>query len=110
MIRRLIFLVGALALASAPVLACIHLPKDYAGSVEQSSQGGVIFWNKGREELVLKPSLRFAPPAGAPSDGNLPSEIAWVIPLPSVPDACALVATRSAARANTAVAMRATRP
>ncbi|MBI4617187.1 MAG: DUF2330 domain-containing protein [Planctomycetes bacterium] len=68
--------------AAAPVLACIHVPKDYAGSAEQGGQEAILLYNDGREHLILKNDFRIEPGAG----GQLPSHLAWVIPVPAVPD------------------------
>ena len=68
--------------ACTPVLACIHPPAGYSGSVEQGGQEAIVFWNQGREELVVKNDFRIVPGP----DGGLPGRIAWVIPLPAAPD------------------------
>lgn len=68
--------------ACAPALACIHPPKEYAGSAQQGAQEAIVFWHQGREELVIKNDFRIVPGPG----GELPTHLAWVVPVPSAPD------------------------
>lgn len=62
--------------------ACMHLPKTYQGSHAQTAQEALIFWSQGRQELVIKVDYRIKPRAGE----GMPPYLAWVIPLPSVPE------------------------
>lgn len=82
MTRWIASLAAALALA-APAYPCLHLPATYAGSHVQTQQEGIVFWDAGREELVLKNDFRITPGPG----GELPAFLGWVVPVPEVPDA-----------------------
>ncbi|MGE0709179.1 MAG: DUF2330 domain-containing protein [Planctomycetota bacterium] len=74
----------ALLLLAAPAWACMHLPKDYQGSVEQTAQGALIFWDGGKEDLVMRPAYRAKGAA-------VPASLAWIIPTPSVPGSYGVV-------------------
>lgn len=69
---------GSLLLAGL-ALACLHPPRDYQATVEATGQEALLFWNDGREELVLKADYK------VDSEKPLPS-LAWVMPVPSLPD------------------------
>lgn len=78
---------GALGLTLcllAPSAACIHAPKDYAGSVAQSGQTAIVFWDQGVEDLVLRPAY-------VSKGGKAPASLAWVIPVPSAPQSYGIV-------------------
>ncbi|MBI4617188.1 MAG: DUF2330 domain-containing protein [Planctomycetes bacterium] len=79
-------LILAAAAVAAPVFACEHLPRGYDGTLEQTAQEAIVFWNAGREILVLKNDFRIDPGAS----GQLPSHLAWVLPVPSEPSAYAV--------------------
>jgi hypothetical protein len=84
---RLAVLSLAAAIAIAPAAyTCIHPPRDFKGSIEQTAQSAVILWHAGRQELVLRNDYQITPA----DDGQLPAAIAWVIPVPSVPDTYAI--------------------
>ncbi len=70
------------AVLAVPALCCEHLPAGYAGSLEQTGQEAILFWKAGREVLILKNDFRIDPAEG----GALPSHLAWVLPVPNVPD------------------------
>lgn len=57
--------------------ACIHGPEDYVGEFHQEGQQALAVWDGGQEDLFLRPTVVFEEAA--------PAEIAWVIPVPSVP-------------------------
>lgn len=69
-------------LAPSAVFPCWSRPLDYASAPEHGMMEALILWNQGREELLLKNDFRVKPGPG----GELPSHIAWVIPVPAVPD------------------------
>ncbi|MCB9893143.1 MAG: DUF2330 domain-containing protein [Planctomycetes bacterium] len=97
--KRLFALVLALlavpAIAPVPGDACLHAPAAFKGSVDSAAQRGLVFFDNGREELVLQPGYtintttldkdEFA------DDGTLKNfkSFAWVVPLPSLPDSYA---------------------
>lgn len=58
--------------------ACIHAPKGYDGSVEQTSQSAIVFWDAGVEDLVIKPAFQA-------KGSKAPASLAWVIPVPAQP-------------------------
>jgi Uncharacterized protein conserved in bacteria (DUF2330) len=80
--ERLVVLVAVVALLAwaAPSSACMHLPASYEGSVTQRAQSAVVLWHDGREELILRAQV-------AVRGKEPPAELAWVIPVPNVPDA-----------------------
>jgi hypothetical protein len=78
---RTVRLAACLSLLAAPAFACLHMPADFAGSVEQSAQGGIVIWNDGHEELILKNDFVIRADDGA----TLPSSLAWVVPVPNEP-------------------------
>jgi len=81
MTLRPLRLAACLSLLAAPAFACLHMPADFAGSVEQSAQGGIVIWNDGHEELILKNDFVIRAESGA----AMPSSLAWVIPVPNEP-------------------------
>jgi hypothetical protein len=73
-------LLGLLALAcAAPVESCCMVPRDYKGTISQSSQEAVLFHHDGREELILKINYQI-------KGDTLPDRFAWVITVPAEPD------------------------
>jgi len=71
-----------IALAGSSAWACLHGPSS-AGPIEidQDRQKAVVLYNAGREELILGVDYEVK--------GGEIDEIAWVIPVPQVPDAYA---------------------
>lgn len=57
--------------------ACIHGPDGYEGEFHQEGQQALAVWDGGQEDLFLRPTVVF--------EEDAPAEIAWVIPVPSVP-------------------------
>lgn len=73
--------------------ACLHTSKDYA-PWRTTDQEAIVFWRKGREELILSLSYEAnqddedspnAKRAAKPGQ-TLPADFAWVIPVPTAPD------------------------
>ncbi|MCA8913576.1 MAG: DUF2330 domain-containing protein [Planctomycetes bacterium] len=94
-IRYLLPLMGcfaALALSPAPGEACIHGPKEFKGYVDSGAQRGLVFWDNGREELVIQPAYTVNTAAleadEFTDDGKLKNfdSFAWVLPLAALPD------------------------
>jgi hypothetical protein len=65
-------------LAVQPSQACLHLPVDYEGSLEQQAQGGIVFWRAGKEDLILKVDVDV-------EGKTAPASLAWVVPVPTKP-------------------------
>lgn len=78
--KRLLFVVAFLP-------ACLHPPRDYKGSLEETSQQAIIFYENGREELILKVDYK------AKGD-KLPTSLAWVVPTPTTPDHYAVTSAK----------------
>lgn len=70
-------------------LACLHPPRSYKGSLEETGQQAVIFFADGREELVLRVDYKLGP------EGKLPETLAWVVPTPTVPDHYAVASPKA---------------
>jgi hypothetical protein len=95
-------LVGGLISGLMPLKACMVAPPDYRGIIGHSAKEAVIFFDKGREELILRVdykinspvplSLLRAKPKSASKIGAIkpPSRVAWVITVPNEPDAYAV--------------------
>ncbi|MCA8914291.1 MAG: DUF2330 domain-containing protein [Planctomycetes bacterium] len=93
-------LVAMLAtLVVAPICgdACLHAPAAFKGSVDSAAQRGLVFFDNGREELVLQPGYSINTTTLEKDefgdDGRLKNfkSFAWVVPLPSLPDSYAEV-------------------
>jgi hypothetical protein len=75
--------------------ACIHPPKGFTAYVDSGAQRGLVFFDNGREELVIQPSYTVSTidmPASEFTDAGLLKNLtafAWVVPLPSLPDSYA---------------------
>jgi hypothetical protein len=86
-----------LALAPGNGDACIHPPKAFKGVVDSAAQRGLVFFDNGRQELVLQPGFTVnTAELGADEfteDGLLKNfkAFAWIVPLPSLPDSYAEV-------------------
>ncbi|MBK9975003.1 MAG: DUF2330 domain-containing protein [Planctomycetes bacterium] len=96
----LLLLALGLTLRTPAVEACIHAPKDLEFPIEAGSQRGIVMWDNGREELVLMPGYKLADT----KDGKSPEiaesglvanfkSFAWLVPVPSIPDAYKETAT-----------------
>lgn len=72
-------LVVVISIGRLPVSACLHLPATYEGTISQSDQEGIIFFDNGREDLILKANYQIKGKA-------LPPNFAWVITVPNTPD------------------------
>ncbi|MBZ0135699.1 MAG: DUF2330 domain-containing protein [Planctomycetes bacterium] len=89
----------AIGLAFVPVRndAGLHGPPGFKGYVDTGAQRGLVFWDNGREELVLQPGWTIATSTLAGDEYNDAGllknfdEIAWVVPLPTLPDRYAAV-------------------
>ena len=83
-IRYLLPLMGcfaALALSPAPGEACIHGPKEFKGYVDSGAQRGLVFWDNGREELVIQPAYTVNTAALEADEWHLlPGEVAGPSP------------------------------
>ncbi len=74
-------IVSTLAVPAAR--ACLHGPESFRGEVGQARQEAIVFWSAGREELILRNTWQLRPDEGQ----ALPVSLAWVIPVPTEPDA-----------------------
>lgn len=87
LVKRLLALVSLPVVALSPARtasACCMVPADFSGRISQSLQQGVILFNEGREELVLRIHYRI--------DGAaMPDRFAWVVTTPNEPDAYRVV-------------------
>jgi len=90
-------LVFAAALAFAPLIphepvqACIHGPSEFIVPIKAGGQAGLIFFADGREQLVIRPSYSYELPEDADGKGKNDAtskltSLAWLIPVPSLPD------------------------
>jgi hypothetical protein len=64
-------------LTSQPIHPCIHKPVDYKGSVTETTKEAFIFHDGVNAHLIHKTTIK--------AEGPLPSDLAWVIPIPSLP-------------------------
>ena len=60
-------------------LACCMLPKTYKGSIEQTQQEGIIIYDKGIEDLILKVDPKITGVADL-------KDLCWLITVPNEPD------------------------
>jgi hypothetical protein len=72
--------VCAAVLSRGPVEACIHGDESFKGSINTDTQEAILFFDKGREELILRADYNIR-------GLQLPKTVAWVLTLPSEPDA-----------------------
>jgi len=63
----------------ADLAACCMVPAGFAGSIGQSAQQGLIFFDEGREDLILGIDYRI-------TGETMPDRFAWVITVPNEPD------------------------
>ncbi|MGE3851132.1 MAG: DUF2330 domain-containing protein [Planctomycetota bacterium] len=81
---------AAIALVLLPPTAarpCMHGPADYKGSMVETSQQAIIFFDQktSREELVIRINYRET------TDNTAgPGNFGWVVPVPTVPDSYAV--------------------
>lgn len=75
--RRLLPLLLSLALSASTARACIHAPQGYEGAVNEKTKQALLFHDGQNAHLVVSTQLQSAI--------KLPSAMAWVIPLPSLP-------------------------
>ncbi|MCC6465178.1 MAG: DUF2330 domain-containing protein [Planctomycetes bacterium] len=95
MTRRILLLAVLLVLGSrlaqAPAHALMSGPADLKLDMDSGDLCGLVFFDAGREVLVLQPSY-FVPTAGKESaltdEGKVRGlrSLAWVVPLPAAPD------------------------
>lgn len=88
---------GVAAVAAAPLFvagpvdACLHPPVEIAYPLKPGTQLALVFFADGRQEMVIRPSYKLELPEtgpNAPKDdahGRL-TTLAWVVPVPNVPD------------------------
>jgi len=89
----------AAAVTTAPDCpqACIHAPARFTAYVDSGAQRGLVFFDNGREELVIQPAYTVntteLKPDQFTDDGLLKNfnAFAWLVPLPSLPDSYAEV-------------------
>lgn len=95
--RRFVLATLLLGAAVAQHQACIQPPKDFTRYVDTGTQRGLVFFDNGREELVIQPAYTVSTidvPAAEFTDAGTFKHLtsfAWVVPLPSLPDAYAEV-------------------
>ena len=58
---------------------CCMVPRGYKGSISQSAQEAILFYDQGREDLILKINYKI-------SGEKMPDRFAWVITVPNEPD------------------------
>ena len=95
----LLIVLSAVVLTLAPARheACLHGPADFSGYVDTGAQRAIVFWDNGRQELVLQPGWTIATAtlsADEYNDEGLLADfdkIGWIVPLPSLPDRYAAV-------------------
>lgn len=80
-----------LASAHQPARACIHPPAGFMAPIDAGAQRGLVFWDNGREVLVIQPGYQVNETKLAEDDlyeGRVKSfkSFAWLLPLPSLPD------------------------
>lgn len=70
-------LASAFLLAPIPAQGCLHPPREYPGKVGSSLQEYLFYRDSGLVHLIANQRIA--------AGDSLPSHLAWVIPLPSVP-------------------------
>lgn len=78
-------------LPATGALACLHL-REGDLDIRQSRQRALVFWEAGRQELILSVDYEMQATSGRPASAVASAadrQLAWVIPLPSMPDAYA---------------------
>jgi hypothetical protein len=84
--KKIIALLAVCVLTLGPAIrprACCMPPRDYKGTIGQTAQEAVMFFADGREELILKIKYHL-------TGESMPDRFAWIITVPSEPDAYAL--------------------
>jgi hypothetical protein len=95
--KRLVPAILLLVAAAAQHRACIQPPEGFKHYVDTGTQRGLVFFDNGREELVIQPAYLVStidmPAAEFTDEGMLKglSSFAWVLPLPALPDSYAEV-------------------
>ena len=88
---------AALTLAPAQHEAGIHGPAGFKGYVDSGPQRGLLFWDNGRQEMVIQPGWTIATATLTGDEYNDEGllknfdSLGMVIPLPSLPDKYAAV-------------------
>lgn len=94
--KALAFLFATAALMAAvalvPAGACIHPPSGFGAPIDSGAQRGLIFWDNGRQVLLVQPGYRVnvhkLERAEVSDDGIVKGlrSFAWLLPLPALPD------------------------
>lgn len=93
----LIAVAAALAIAANEPQACIHGPSGFKGYVDTGAQRGLVFWDNGRQDMVIQPGWTIATATLTADEYNEEGllkdfdALGFVIPLPSLPDKYAAV-------------------
>lgn len=79
--------------ASSLAAACIHTPATWEGSLEQTGQSAIAFWDQGVQDLVIRPAIRVKGVKGAEGSRRVtpPQSFAWVVPVPTAPTSYGVV-------------------
>jgi hypothetical protein len=75
---------GILAMPGRPAEPCCMVPRSFGGSIGQSLQQAILFFDQGREDLILRIHYTIT---GAKA---MPDRFAWVVTVPHEPDAYAV--------------------
>jgi len=65
-----------IAVGALSILACIHFPQDYKETITEGKKEILVFQTADEAHLIIKTNL---------SAKKLPSQMAWVLPVPSLP-------------------------
>lgn len=94
--KALAYIIAAATITAAAALvpagACIHPPKGFLAPIDSGAQRGLIFWDNGRQELVIQAGYRVnihkLERAEVTNDGIVKGlrSFAWLVPLPALPD------------------------
>lgn len=93
----LLAICAALAITANQPQACVHGPSSFKGYVDTGAQRGLVFWDNGRQEMVIQPGWTIATATLAADEYNDEGllenfdSVGFVIPLPSLPDKYAAV-------------------
>jgi hypothetical protein len=66
-----------LSMCAMPLQACLHPPLSYKDVVTEKTKQALVFHDGKNAHLIIKTEIA--------SEGDLPTTVAWVIPLPSLP-------------------------
>lgn len=76
----------AIVLTAAPIAwSCCMVPATFAGTIGQDAQRAVMFYNDGREDLIVGIDYRITPNSDI-EKVVMPDRFAWVITVPNEPD------------------------